>query len=131
MAKCPFCDYEGSPGSVEAHISGMSDEAHVGKFGANHREDIEESEGLVQAVPPVEDRDDDPDDDPDATGGATSASAGSEGGGSAGFTLVAATVALALVVLLVSTSGPSGGDGEVADEQEEQGPTDEWGEVFE
>lgn len=48
MAECPFCEYEGSTSSVEAHISGSRDEAHSGRLGSNHR-------GLVRASVPSPD----------------------------------------------------------------------------
>jgi hypothetical protein len=59
MAECPFCEYEGSTSSVEAHISGSGDDAHSGRLGSNHRgliqgsvsssdESVEESGGADQ-----------------------------------------------------------------------------------
>lgn len=40
-AICPICkDYEGSPREVEAHISGMQDEAHKGRTGREFEKQI-------------------------------------------------------------------------------------------
>jgi len=40
---CPItgCDYEGSPSSVEAHISGSTDDRHQGELGRDHRHALE------------------------------------------------------------------------------------------
>ena len=39
--ECPICeDYSGSPQEVEAHISGMKDEAHTGHLGAHYRDQL-------------------------------------------------------------------------------------------
>lgn len=41
MAMCPICrDYDGSPASVEGHISGCRDEDHQGEWGSAWREEI-------------------------------------------------------------------------------------------
>ena len=52
MAKCPFCEYEGSSSSVEAHVSGCTDEDHEGKLGSNYRGIIEGTvgEGTAEAA---------------------------------------------------------------------------------
>jgi len=40
---CPVqgCGYEGSPSSVEAHISGSTDDRHEGQLGRDHRHALE------------------------------------------------------------------------------------------
>ena len=45
MAECPFCEYESSSSSVEAHVSGSTNDAHQGKLGSNYRGIIESSVG--------------------------------------------------------------------------------------
>lgn len=41
MATCPICrNYDGSPASVEAHISGNRDENHQGEWGSAWRDEI-------------------------------------------------------------------------------------------
>lgn len=41
MAMCPICrDYDGSPASVEGHISGCRDEDHQGEWGSAWRDEI-------------------------------------------------------------------------------------------
>jgi hypothetical protein len=53
MAVCPVCDnYEGSPRQVEAHISGLCDEPHVGKVGREFTDEIEA--GSVVEISPTE-----------------------------------------------------------------------------
>lgn len=42
--KCPYCEYDGTVASVEAHISGKADEAHQGKVGHGFRDDLPQIE---------------------------------------------------------------------------------------
>lgn len=51
-AVCPLCgDYTGKPESVEAHITGKSDETHKGRFGAEFRNEIRDGEATPEASP--------------------------------------------------------------------------------
>jgi hypothetical protein len=52
---CPIegCDYEGSPASIEGHISSNTDENHKGEWGSKYREQIREGVvGPVEAEDP-------------------------------------------------------------------------------
>jgi hypothetical protein len=118
MATCPVCeDFTGPARSVEAHISGLTDEAHRGKVGRNHRERIKatvgddgragrpELEESEVADPPTPDR-------PPTT----QIEGEGKGDVSATWGLLGGTVVLALMVLATtSTSGggssPDGSDG--------------------
>lgn len=117
MAHCPFCDYEGAPRSVEAHISGKTDDAHRGKVGSQWRANIRDP--LRYPIP---------DDTPDGVEveASDSGSEGIEGadteqvsvGGFGG--LVEATSLLALAVLLATSrnrGSASSEDSQLLDEQ--------------
>ena len=107
MANCPYCEYEGAPASVEGHISALTDEAHSGKLGSDCRDKIADCEADV-AGSDVEspDRPNDPADLP------------------SGLALMAATAALAVIVIAGSTGSggsveePDGGDDQPADPME-------------
>lgn len=95
--RCPVdgCGYVGEPSSVEAHISGSTDQGHRGKLGRDHRD----------YFAPVE------------TGGesgqeATSAVVDS----SVGWALIAAMVVFLLVVVLVERD--TSGDGDASTEED-------------
>lgn len=93
MAECPFCEYEGSTRSVEAHISGSRDEEHSGRLGSNHR-------GMIQSSV-------DEDDFIDGDG---------QNGTNEQFEDIAPTTALlvasavVVAVVLIGSSGSSGSD---------------------
>ena len=54
MFTCPVCgDFAGKRSSVEAHITGKSDEAHKGRVGKDFRVPQANSEDLLSAGPPV------------------------------------------------------------------------------
>ena len=98
MAECPFCDYEDSSTSVEAHVSGSTDDAHQGKLGSNYRGIIDATVGESS--------------EPDARGDGQPADLPS------GLALMAATAALAVIVIAGSTgSGGSVGEPEGGDDQ--------------
>lgn len=103
MAKCPFCEYESSSSSVEAHVSGCTDENHKGKLGSNYRGIIEASVGE----------------------GAVDTDRGDESVAdlSPSLALVAATAVLAIIVL-AGSSAP----GEPVEEPDEpvDEPPEEW-----
>jgi len=44
MVQCPWCDYEGSRRSVEAHVSGSTDDDHSGRVG-NHLAEVLDEDG--------------------------------------------------------------------------------------
>lgn len=51
---CPVCgDFTGKRSSVEAHITGKSDDAHKGRVGKDFRVPQANSEDLLSAGPPV------------------------------------------------------------------------------
>ena len=106
MAECPFCDYEDSSTSVEAHVSGSTDDAHQGKLGSNYRGIIEATVG--ESPEPDAGDDDQPADLP------------------SGLALMAATAALASIVIAGSTG--SGGSVEEADGGDDQpaDPAEGW-----
>jgi len=101
MAECPFCEYESSSTSVEAHVSGSTDAAHQGKLGSNYRGIIDATVG-ESSEPDVGD-DNQPADLP------------------SGLALMAATAALAIIVIAGSADSggpveePSDGDDQAAD----------------
>jgi hypothetical protein len=108
--QCPFCDYRGSCGQIEAHISGKTDEAHSGKLGSDWRNTIrdsvdEESSGDSEPVESEESQD-----DPDSVGQ-------DEGVHSFRYVL-AASAALVLGSLVASSEGQ--GDQEEEDSEDEQ-----------
>lgn len=106
MAECPFCDYEDSSTSVEAHVSGSTDDAHQGKLGSNYRGIIDATVG--EPSEPDAGDDDQPADLP------------------SGLALMAATAALAIIVIAGSTG--SGGSVEESDAGDDQGadPMEGW-----
>lgn len=120
VAQCPMdgCDYTGPTRSVEAHLSGSSDEAHQGQLGRNWRSTIEASHA----------DDGDQDEQPaEATQEATEAptTETSEGGiaDSPAVQVLGATVALALVVLVspsIEETGPIEEDEQGAEEEVEE-----------
>jgi len=96
MAECPFCEYSGPSSSVEAHISGKSDEAHQGRVGRDWV-------GTVEAS--VSDREAGTDDqllDP-------------------GMALLVGTVLFVAIMLLASHSGGGQGSPEGNDQEEDDG----------
>jgi hypothetical protein len=49
--ECPVCgEYEGVPRSVEAHISGLCDDAHEGEVGRHYRDELEGAAGVEDAA---------------------------------------------------------------------------------
>lgn len=97
MAKCPFCEYTGASSSVEAHISGKSDETHKGKVGSNYRGLIDATVGEGTDAPAIEvARSSEIDSDP--PGGES---------GSPGWSLVMMTVLFVAVLLVVGTVEPT------------------------
>lgn len=57
QVECPFggCDFAGSVGSVEAHISGSTSGDHQGEVGRNHREYLtREAERTIGTEEPPE-----------------------------------------------------------------------------
>jgi hypothetical protein len=94
--KCPHCDYEGRVASVEAHISGKSDEVHRGHVGQTFRDSLPqlgndtEPEELEELEQPS-----------------------SFGSVSPGLALIAATVLLAVVV--ITSTSPSAPESEEPD----------------
>lgn len=120
-AKCPMdgCDYTGPTRSVEAHVSGSSDEAHSGQLGRNWRSTIEAShEEQRPAVEPEERAE-------VATEEATEAPGAESSSGDLalppGLTLVVATVAFALVLVVASADA---GSGEVEEIEETEDGSD-------
>jgi hypothetical protein len=100
------CDYTGATRSVEAHISGSSDEAHSGQLGRNWRSTIEGShEEQRPAIEPEEQAE-------VATEEATEAPGAETSNGDLalppGLTLVVATVALGILVVVASADTGSG-----------------------
>ena len=87
MAECPFCEYEGSTSSVEAHISGSRDEAHSGRLGSNHRGMIQGSVSSSDEVVADGAGDDQPEDL------------------APGVALVAASAVLVVLVLVSASTG--------------------------
>jgi hypothetical protein len=111
------CDYTGPTRSVEAHVSGSSDEAHSGQLGRNWRSTIEASHEEQQpAIEPGERAE-------VATEEATEAPGEESSNGdlalSPGLTLVVATVAFALVVVVASADAGSGEVEEIEEETED------------
>jgi hypothetical protein len=86
VVQCPHCEYEGVVSSVEAHISGKSDEAHKGHVGQSFR----------NSLPQVGEGD-------ESAGVEDSESAGL----SPGSALLMASALLVVVVLVGSSSGVS------------------------
>lgn len=112
MARCPLCDFTGPSGSVEAHISGCTDDDHRGEVGWNYRERINATvgeddgraerpalEGDEVAEPPTSDR-------PPATE--------TEGEVSATWAVLGATIVLALLVIATASTS-TGGGGSISD----------------
>lgn len=102
--QCPWCDYSGMVGSVEAHISGSADEAHRGKVGHDLREYLpqtpdsgeeNDSETSVPDLPEPGENDAPP-----------------------GWALVVATVLFVVVMVAVSSGGVDAGQ---IDEDSEDG----------
>lgn len=94
MADCPFCEYESSSSSVEAHVSGSTDDAHQGKLGSNYRAIIGSSVG-ESSEPDAKAEDPESDLPP-------------------GLALAAATAILAIIVI----AGPSGSGGSVEEPED-------------
>ena len=105
MAKCPFCEYKSSSTSVEAHVSGSTDDAHQGKLGSNYRGIIESSVG--ESSEPEAGSDDPADDLP------------------SGLALMAATAALAIIVIAGST-GPAESVGEPEEIEDQAAGVEGW-----
>jgi len=101
--ECPFCDYGGSRRSIEAHISGKTDEAHKGKLGRQWRDSI------VASVAEVEDEEEDQEETSSDTDGEASFpdldQPERESDLPAGWALLAATVLFLVVVLVLADSG--------------------------
>jgi hypothetical protein len=127
---CPFddCDYSGSVGSVEAHISGSGGGEHSGEFGADHRADLVEQaeERLNGGGRPVEATQSGDVTETDE-GSGTSSSGAKEGGETAtsSGSKVPPTTALivaSLVFGLAAFSGSAGTavDGDGADDADDQ-----------
>ena len=104
MANCPYCDYEGRVGSVEAHISGKCDDAHKGKVG----------QGFRESLPQLPDDDQPEPDSPDESDGPPSISPG--------WAFVGATM---LVVVLVIVTAPTVDESEPV-EDDRDGQPDGW-----
>ena len=102
MAECPFCEYKSSSSSVEAHVSGSTDDAHQGKLGSNYRAIIESSVGEPS--------------EPDTK------AEDPEGDLPPGLALTAATAVLAIIVI----AGSSGSGGSVEEPVDEDGGSDGW-----
>lgn len=104
--ECPFCDYRGSRRSIEAHISGKTDEAHKGKLGRQWRDSIAASvaevgdEGADQEDPSSDTSEEASLPDLDQPEG--------ESDLPAGWALVAATVLFAVVVLFLVSDVETG-----------------------
>jgi hypothetical protein len=120
VATCPIdqCDYTGPSRSVEAHISGSSDENHKGELGRNWRQTIEASH-----------REEETDREGPTEGASESTEAEteterSEGGLGVppGVAIVLASVALGVVVVATSAGG---GSATVEPGEEEVEETDE------
>lgn len=114
VAKCPMdgCDYEGPARSVEAHVSGTSDDLHRGELGRNWRSVIEAShESDEQAA--------------EASAEATetpSEGSNQEGVGvPPGAAVLVATVLLGLMVVATSVEGSAGGSDEQVEQPDEDG----------
>jgi hypothetical protein len=133
MAECPYCDYEGEPASVEAHVSAKCDEAHKGKSGAECREeieastfgevDVEESVEVEKAnAVPVEAVEEATEGGDGAVTGEPSGASVWSGGWSASAGLLVATLVVAFSVVLLDGSGEAveeateGGDGAESEE---------------
>ena len=112
MATCPLCDYVGPWRSVEAHVSGSTDEAHRGEVGRNYRGRIKATVGgddsgaeeAEKATPPTASEGSE-DATPEAGGNSTPEPR--EGSGS--LALVAGTVMLGLAVVISSSTSSDGG----------------------
>lgn len=112
MATCPLCDYTGPRRSVEAHVSGSTDEAHQGEVGRNYRERIRstvgdddpEAQEAEKATPPTASEGSE-----DATPEAGGDSTPEPREGSGGLALAVGTAILGLA--LVVSSSTSSGDG--------------------
>jgi len=118
MATCPLCDYVGPSRSVEAHVSGSTDEAHRGEVGRNYRERIRATVGdddsgaeeAEKATPPsASERSE------DATPEAGGESTAEPREGSGGLALVAGTVMLGLAFVISSSSSSGDGSGSSSD----------------
>lgn len=100
MAECPFCEYVGSSSSVEAHVSGKSDEPHKGKVGSNYRGIIRSTVGEVDA---------DPDGPPGGSDEIASSGEGEDGLGP-GWVLLGSTVLLVVLVAVSVQMEPAGSE---------------------
>jgi hypothetical protein len=119
------CDYTGATRSVEAHISGSSDQAHSGQLGRNWRSTIEASHEEQQ--PEIE-----PEEQAEvATEEATEAPGAESSNGDLalppGLALLLATVALGVVVVVASADTGSGGveEGEESEGEDDSEPAEE------